>query len=180
MNNFCPGCGKAMTLDGKCCAECEAVVVTPAASQHTVETAADASLQPGTLSGVKVFLIAFGITVLLCLIEIYSRKLAMLILLPTSLWAAVDSSRITLRRYKTRLAMYPIVLFICSYLLWFVVLPWYLVVRSKIQAGQVEERTDPERIGVGFLVVVLCIVTVLVPLVLVLLWVWSGVNIQAG
>jgi hypothetical protein len=58
-----------------------------------------------------------------------------LMILATSLWAAIDSSRIQLRRYKSGISSSPIVLFVGCALLWIVGFPWYLIMRQKIKAG---------------------------------------------
>jgi hypothetical protein len=62
-----------------------------------------------------------------------------LILFGTCVWAGVDASRIRMRDYKTPFD-YPFVVFIGTFLLWIVVFPWYLMVRSRILAGRVEKR----------------------------------------
>jgi hypothetical protein len=53
----------------------------------------------------------------------------------TALWAAIDSSKIQLKRYKTGISYGPVVIFLCFLFLWIVAFPWYLIVRSKIKAG---------------------------------------------
>jgi hypothetical protein len=53
----------------------------------------------------------------------------------TALWAALDSSKIQLQRYKSGIAYGPVVLFFCFLLLWIVAFPWYLTVRYKIKTG---------------------------------------------
>jgi hypothetical protein len=55
--------------------------------------------------------------------------------LGTSLWAAFDSSKIQLKRYKSGISYGPIVLFVACALLWIVGFPWYLIMRYKIKAG---------------------------------------------
>jgi hypothetical protein len=55
--------------------------------------------------------------------------------LGTSIWAAIDSSKIGLRRYKSGISYGPVVLFIACALLWIVGFPWYLSMRYKIRAG---------------------------------------------
>jgi hypothetical protein len=53
----------------------------------------------------------------------------------TALWAAVDSTKIGLKRYKSGLSYGPVVLFIGIALLWVVVFPWYLIVRDRVKRG---------------------------------------------
>jgi hypothetical protein len=53
----------------------------------------------------------------------------------TALWAALDSSKVQLQRYRSGIAHGPIVLFFGILLLWIVVFPWYLTIRYKIKTG---------------------------------------------
>jgi len=80
-----------------------------------------------------------------------STALVVLIVVGTSLWAALDSARIRIREHKTALASHPVVLFIGMVLLWVVFFPWYLVVRSRIRAGWLERREHPRRLGLAML-----------------------------
>jgi len=57
------------------------------------------------------------------------------LVLGSSAWAAVDSSKIQLKRYQSGLSYGPIGVFLGCILLWIVVFPWYLVVRSRIVSG---------------------------------------------
>jgi len=57
------------------------------------------------------------------------------IVLGTGLWAAVDSSKIQLKRYKSGISYGPVVIFICFVGLWIVAFPWYLILRYKIKTG---------------------------------------------
>ena len=53
----------------------------------------------------------------------------------TGIWAAVDSTKIQLKRYKSGISYGPVVIFICFVGLWIVAFPWYLVMRHKILTG---------------------------------------------
>ena len=53
----------------------------------------------------------------------------------TAVWAAIDSSKIHLKRYKSGISYGPVVLFLGFLLLWIVAFPWYLIVRRKILTG---------------------------------------------
>jgi hypothetical protein len=53
----------------------------------------------------------------------------------SALWAAFDSSKVQLSRYKSGISYGPVSLFFGCLLLWIVAFPWYLVVRSKIRTG---------------------------------------------
>ena len=60
------------------------------------------------------------------------------ILILSSIWAGIDSSKIELKKYKSGISYGPIVLTILCLALWIVAFPWYLVVRSKIKDGKAE------------------------------------------
>jgi hypothetical protein len=55
--------------------------------------------------------------------------------LGTGIWAAVDSAKIQLKRYKSGISYGPVVIFICFVGLWIVAFPWYLIMRHKIKSG---------------------------------------------
>jgi hypothetical protein len=59
------------------------------------------------------------------------------------LWAAIDSSRIQLRRYRSGISCGPVVLFIGCAALWIVVFPWYLALRQKIKTGTAVLKEQP-------------------------------------
>src|SRR5215831_18824011 len=66
----------------------------------------------------------------------------------TSLWAAIDSSKIKLNNYKAGLACRPIALFCLCYLLWIVIFPGYLWTRFKIKDGTMPLKEEmPENAG---------------------------------
>ncbi len=56
-------------------------------------------------------------------------------MLGTAIWAAIDSSKLQLKRYKSGISYGPVVLFIACALLWIVSFPWYLSMRHKIKTG---------------------------------------------
>jgi hypothetical protein len=58
-----------------------------------------------------------------------------IMVLGTALWAAIDSSKIHLQRYKSGISYGPVVLFIGCALLWVIGFPWYLLMRYKIKNG---------------------------------------------
>ena len=64
-----------------------------------------------------------------------SISLGWFIVLGTGIWAAIDSSKIQLKRYKSGISYGPVVIFICFVGLWIVAFPWYLILRYKIKAG---------------------------------------------
>ncbi len=58
-----------------------------------------------------------------------------MIVLGTSLWAAIDSSKLHLKRYRSGISYGPVALFLGCLLLWIVGFPWYLVMRHNIKTG---------------------------------------------
>ena len=56
----------------------------------------------------------------------------------TSIWAAIDSGKIGLYKYKSQMAVKPFVLFIALFVLWIVVFPCYLYERYRIKKGTVQ------------------------------------------
>lgn len=55
----------------------------------------------------------------------------------TALWAAWDSEKIGLQRYRSGVSSSPIVLLLMILLLWIAVFPWYVAVRQNIKRGLV-------------------------------------------
>jgi hypothetical protein len=87
--------------------------------------------------------ISLGLLLVFALLLSFERQLVALIsiiVVATSIWAAVDSVRVDLRCYKTRIALHPILLFNAMYLLWPIMFPWYLIVRSKIDEGSLARK----------------------------------------
>jgi NhaP-type Na+/H+ or K+/H+ antiporter len=66
---------------------------------------------------------------------IHFSSVMQIMILGTALWAAIDSSKIQLKRYKSGISYGPVVVFLCFVFLWIVAFPWYLIVRNKIKAG---------------------------------------------
>ena len=56
-------------------------------------------------------------------------------ILGTAMWAAIDSSKIHLKRYKSGISYGPVALFFGIALLWIIGFPWYLSMRYKIKTG---------------------------------------------
>jgi hypothetical protein len=82
--------------------------------------------------------ILFSLGLLVACIVLYSilrLNVTWIMVLGTSLWAALDSSKIQLKRYKSGISYGPVVLFLACALLWIVGFPWYLIVRYKIKIG---------------------------------------------
>jgi hypothetical protein len=90
-------------------------------------------------------LFTVGLFVLTVLIStLIDFDLSGLMILATSLWAALDSSRIELKRYHSYIAHGPIILFLACGLLWIICFPWYLAVRYKIKHGTAILKTQAE------------------------------------
>ena len=62
----------------------------------------------------------------------------------TASWAAWDSSKIELKKYKSGISYGPVVVWICHAGLWIVAFPWYLSMRYKIKNGlaQLKEQSS--------------------------------------
>lgn len=85
---------------------------------------------------VPAILLALGL-IGLCMgfYAVFHFNVTWFMVLATSLWAALDSSKIQLKRYKSGISYGPVVLFLACALLWVVGFPWYLVMRYKIKTG---------------------------------------------
>jgi hypothetical protein len=98
---------------------------------------------------------------------LHARVVLFLVAASTSLWAAIDSAKMRIREYSTILAAHPVLIFIGMIILsflgttiqmalsWPVVFAWYLVVRSRIRAGQLKRRDHPNRVGLAVLLILL-------------------------
>jgi hypothetical protein len=87
--------------------------------------------------------VSIGLILVLALLLAWERRLAPVAILTvfgTSIWAAIDSFRIELQAYRTRIAFHPMVLFNLMYLFWVPLFPWYLVVRARIIAGTLPRK----------------------------------------
>ena len=67
----------------------------------------------------------------------------------TSLWVAVDSSRIGLKRYKSGISYGPAVLFFACMMLWIVGFPWYLTMRHNIKTGNAVLKDEVKASAAG-------------------------------
>ena len=65
------------------------------------------------------------------------------ITLGTTLWAAIDSSKIGLKRYRGGVG--PVVFFCLCILWWMIGFTWYLWMRDKILTGKAELMTNDPR-----------------------------------
>jgi hypothetical protein len=62
----------------------------------------------------------------------------------TSVWVGIDSSRIHLARYKSGISYQPTTLGILCSFFWIVAFPWYLSTRHKIRSGRASLRKEFE------------------------------------
>ena len=62
----------------------------------------------------------------------------------TSVWAGIDSSRLRMRRYQSGISYSPVVLGILCSMFWIVGFPWYLSMRHKILTGKARLRPEYE------------------------------------
>ena len=88
-------------------------------------------------------LLLIAITIVLS--GIVGFDLTWLMIIGTALWAAIDSSGIDLKKYKSGLSYGPVVLFFAIALLWIVGLPWYLHVRYRIKHGVAQLKESDQR-----------------------------------
>lgn len=88
------------------------------------------------MRAVPAILLTLGLIVLCIALDSVSPfDVTWIMVLGTSLWAALDSSKIQLKRYQSGISYAPVVLFLACALLWIVGFPWYLVMRYKIKTG---------------------------------------------
>ncbi|HSY19869.1 MAG TPA: hypothetical protein VK815_16115 [Candidatus Acidoferrales bacterium] len=71
------------------------------------------------------------------------HNVAWYVIILTTLWAAIDSSRIQLKRYRSGVG--PVAFFLLCLLFWTVGFTWYLWMRGKIKAGTAELKTNDLR-----------------------------------
>jgi membrane protein YdbS with pleckstrin-like domain len=67
--------------------------------------------------------------------------------LGTALWAAIDSKKIQLKRYKSGISYGPVVLFIAIAFLWIIGFPWYLAMRYKIKTGTAVLKDEAPKVA---------------------------------
>jgi len=68
--------------------------------------------------------------------------ISIVMILGTSLWAAIDSSKIELRKYQSGISYGPFVIFFAIAFLWIAGFPWYLIVRYRIKVGTATLKND--------------------------------------
>jgi hypothetical protein len=66
--------------------------------------------------------------------------------LGTSIWAAIDSSKIQLKHYRSGISYGPFVVFLLCAMIWIVGFPWYLAMRYKIKHGTAILKDEYSRV----------------------------------
>ena len=79
---------------------------------------------------------------LLAAIMVSPMPVGWAIVLFSAAWAAYDSTRIEIRRYKTGMALHPFGIFVGVALLWIIGFPWYLIVRGRIKSGALTPKAS--------------------------------------
>lgn len=91
---------------------------------------------------------AILLTLLIIIVMLFlPNGLGYLVIIGTAIWAAVDSGKINLYKYKSGIAYKPVVLFIGVALLWFIGFPWYLIMKYKIENGLAELKDQYKNEG---------------------------------
>jgi len=88
-------------------------------------------------------LFTIGLLIVGLLLSVIIRaNIIPLLTVSSAIWAAVDSSKIQLKKYKSGISYGPVVLFVACALLWIVGFPWYLSMRYKIKNGLAEFKDE--------------------------------------
>ena len=88
-------------------------------------------------------LITIGIFFMSVVIETMTQTaIFRYMILASGLWAAIDSSKIQLRKYPSGISYHPVILFLAVSLLWVFGFPWYLAVRYKIKKGLLAPKPE--------------------------------------
>ena len=94
-------------------------------------------------TGLAILLTIVMVVVATYLSEMLKLPIVMLMIVGTGIWAAVDSKKIELKKYKSGISYGPVVIFICHIGLWILAFPWYLSMRYKIKNGLAQlKQTD--------------------------------------
>lgn len=94
-------------------------------------------------------LLSIGIVIVTVMFSRVVGVNLMLFVVPiTALWAAIDSKKISLKKYKSGISAGPIALFFGVILLWIVVFPWYLVIRDHIKMGNAVLKDASNQVSV--------------------------------
>ena len=90
--------------------------------------------------------VMIGLTIIPSIISFFSATvgdyLGYTFYFASSLWVAIDSSKMQLKRYKSGVSYGPVALFIGCILLWLVAVPWYLWMRYQIESGRAVLKSE--------------------------------------
>ena len=75
--------------------------------------------------------------------QLVGFNLVPIMIMLSALWAAFDSSKLQLKKYKSGIAYGPVVLFLAIAFLWIGGFPWYLIVRHRIKSGKAQLKEEP-------------------------------------
>jgi hypothetical protein len=89
-------------------------------------------------------LLTVGLLFVCALVNSLGINLYMPLVVGTSVWAGIDSSRLHLQRYQSGICYSPAVLGILCLIFWIMGFPWYLSVRYKITTGKARLRPEFE------------------------------------
>ena len=83
------------------------------------------------LFALGLFAVCLGVSVLT------GYHVVWIMVLGTALWAAIDSSKIQFKKYKSAITTVgPVLLFLGVCVFWILFFPWYLSMRYKIKTGK--------------------------------------------
>jgi hypothetical protein len=118
----------------------------PSRLQTTDDSAASGRRPASTrLSRASALAISLGLETLFVMLLRFAPMLGGAVasaIVAISVWTAVDSHKVRLAEYRTRIALSPIALFNVMIFLWPLVFPWYLIVCSKIGDGSLARKSN--------------------------------------
>jgi hypothetical protein len=126
----CPFCAEDIQQSAIKCKHCKSDLTGSVTTRSGFPFTPIAGATP--TSGIVFFLMSFVLVIVS--IMILGPFGPLLLVLGTSIWAGVDASTHKLAQYRNGLGG-PASAVLGSLLLWIVVFPWYLAIRSRIRSG---------------------------------------------
>ena len=125
---------------------------------HVSIRSVDINAQRKTMPLISAVLLA-SVFILPCLLAglisfVAALDVAAVLIVSTSLWMSVDAWLLDIRSYETDFAVHPFVLLTAGLALWVGIFPGYLMIRSRIFAGQLAKAKSPP----GLASVYMCVV----------------------